>query len=109
MGWRDGWTFYPADARKSPIHEPANHIEPDGHSIDRLWDDFIEAIETGRRPTCDVLVGHRATNMSLLGMLSLKLGRSIEWDGNKEVIVDDQEASQLLSRPYRGPWQYPTA
>jgi predicted dehydrogenase len=109
MGWRDGWTFYPADSKKPAVHEDAKHLEPDGHSVDLLWSDFIAAIETGRRPTCDVLVGHRATNMSLLGMLSLKLGRSIEWDGAKEVIVDDKEANQMLTRPYRGPWKYPTA
>lgn len=40
-------------------------------------------------------------------MLSLKLGRSIEWNGDKEVIVGDSEANQLLSRVYRSPWEYP--
>ena len=78
MGWRDGWTFYPSDAKKSPIHQDAVHKEPDGHSIDLLWADFVDAIETGRRPTCDVQIGHDATNMSLLGMLSMKLGRSVK-------------------------------
>ena len=42
-------------------------------------------------------------------MLSLKLGRSIEWNAEKEVVVDDKEANQLLTRPYRGPWKYPVA
>ena len=41
-------------------------------------------------------------------MLSYKLGRSVQWDGAKQVIVGDPEASKLLSRPYRGSWQYPT-
>ena len=45
--------------------------------------------------------------MSLLGMLSLKLGRSVEWDGEKETIVGDPEANKLLRRPYRAPWRYP--
>ena len=107
MGWRDGWTFYPADSKKTPIHQDAVHKEPDGHSIDLLWTDFIDAIETGRRPTCDVQIGHDATNMSLLGMLSLKLGRSVNWDGENERIVADDEANALLSRPYHNGWQYP--
>ena len=47
--------------------------------------------------------------MSLLGMLSLKLGRSVEWDGEKEIIVGDPEANKLLRREYRGPWEYPKA
>jgi predicted dehydrogenase len=107
MGWRDGWTFYPADSRKPAIHQDAVHKEPDGHSIDLLWADFIEAIETGRRPTCDVQIGHDATNMSLLGMLSMKLGRSVQWDGEEEKIVGDDEANALLSRTYHNGWKYP--
>jgi hypothetical protein len=45
--------------------------------------------------------------MALLGMLSLKLGRSVEWDGAKERIVGDPEANKLLQRAYRRPWEYP--
>ena len=107
MGWRDGWTFYPSDAKKSPIHQDAVHKEPDGHSIDLLWADFVDAIETGRRPTCDVQIGHDATNMSLLGMLSMKLGRSVKWDGERERVVDDEEANTFMSRPYHNGWTYP--
>lgn len=109
MGWRDGWTFYPHDPKQAVVHEDAVHKEPDGHSIDLLWADFIEAIESGRRPVCDVEIGHRATNMSLLGMLSLKLGRSVRWDGDREQIIDDEAANALLRREYRGDWVYPQA
>jgi len=45
--------------------------------------------------------------MALLGMLSLKLGRSIDWDGQKEMIAGDDEANKLLARQYRAPWKYP--
>lgn len=109
MGWRDGWTFHPSDAKQPVVHEKAQHTEPDGHSIRLLWDDFISAIETGKKPTCDIEVGHLATNLSLLGMLSYKLGRSIEWDGGNEKIVGDSEANRLLKRDYRGPWVYPSS
>ena len=40
-------------------------------------------------------------------MLSLKLGRGVEWDGKKERIVGDEEANLLLRREYRRPWVYP--
>ena len=109
MGWRDGWTFYPSDKKKQTVHQDAQHNEPDGHSIDLLWADFINSIESGRKPKCDVQIGHDATNMSLLGMLSLKLGRSIEWDGEKERVVGDDDANKLLRREYRGSWKYPEA
>jgi predicted dehydrogenase len=108
MGWRDGWTFYPSDAKQAIVHENAVHQEPDGHSIKLLWADFLKAIESGQRPTCDIEVGHLATNLSLLGMLSYKLGRSIEWDGEREVVKNDDQANLLLRRTYRAPWVYPT-
>jgi hypothetical protein len=38
----------------------------------------------------------------------MKLGRSIQWDGSNERIVNDEQANRLLRRDYRGPWQYPT-
>jgi len=107
MGWRDGWTFHPSDSKQPVVHAEAQHAEPDGHSIKLLWSDFIAAIESGKRPTCDIEVGHLATNMSLLGMLSYKLGRSIQWDGENEKIVGDDDANKLLRREYRGPWKYP--
>jgi predicted dehydrogenase len=107
MGWRDGWTFYPDDAKASPIHQDADLQQPDGHSITLLWNDFTNSIEKGTKPACDVETGHLSTNMSLLGMLSYKLGRSVEWDGDREQCVGDDEANALLQRPYRGEWQYP--
>jgi hypothetical protein len=38
-------------------------------------------------------------------MLSMKLGRSVSWDGTK--IVGDEGANALLKREFRGPWKYP--
>jgi predicted dehydrogenase len=107
MGWRDGWTFYPANPKEKIIHEDADLQQPDGHSIKLLWADFMSSIETGRRPVCDIEIGHLSTNLSLLGMASYKLGRSIAWDGEKEAVIGDDEANQLLSREYRTPWEYP--
>ena len=107
MGWRDGWTFYPRDNKKSVIHEPPQLNAPDDQNIQQLWVDFLSAIETDTLPVCDIEIGHRSTNMSLLAMLSMKLGRSVEWDGDQERIIGDQEANQLLARPYRAPWVYP--
>jgi len=108
MGWRDGWTFYPSKRGAQPIHQdPQFDDEKDGHNMPPLWADFLRCIETGDRPVADIEVGHRATNMSLLGMISYKLGRSIEWDGKKETITNDAEASSLLKRDYRGDWKYP--
>ncbi len=108
MGWQDGWTFYPSDKKKQVIHQNPSLDSPDDQNIAALWADFLDAIEKKRLPVCDIEIGQRSTNMSLLGMLSWKLGRSVEWNGEKGLIEHDQEANSVLSRAYRGEWQYPT-
>lgn len=107
MGWLNGWTFYPVDPRQPVIHEPAKLNQPDGQNIAELWTDFLRAIETGGRPVADIEAVHHSTNMALLGMLSYKLGRSVQWDGEKEQCAGDPEANRLLRREYRAPWKYP--
>ena len=107
IGWLDGWTFYPRNSGKKGIHENPQLHDPDKQNIPELWANFLSSIESGNRPICDIEVGHRSTTMSLLGMLSLKLGRSVRWDGDKEQILGDPEANALLRRDYRAPWVYP--
>jgi predicted dehydrogenase len=107
MGWHQGWTFYPLGRGEKEIHEEPQLNQPDGQNIKQVWTDFLEAIETGRKPVCDIEEIHRSTNLALLGMLSYKLGRSVAWDGEKEVCVGDPEATKLLRREYRKPWVYP--
>jgi predicted dehydrogenase len=108
LGWQKGWTFYPANTSQSPVQQEPQLNQPDSQNIKEVWRDLLEAIRTGRKPVCDIEEIHRSTTMSLLGMLSYKLGRSIQWDGEKEVIVGDREANRLLKRQYRKGWEYPT-
>jgi predicted dehydrogenase len=106
VGWHDGWTFYPSAKGQPVLHEdPKMHL-PDQQNIKELWANFLGAIKTGKTPISDIEYGYRATNMSLLAMVSAKLGgRSLQWDGEK--ILADAEANKLLRRDYRGPWKYP--
>ncbi len=108
IGWRDGWTFYPTNDRDQARHETSQLDEPDGHNIKLLWADFMDSIDQKRAPVAGIEIGHRASVLPLLGMVSWKLGRSIEWDGVKEQVVGDAKGTELLSRAYRAPWQYPT-
>jgi len=108
MGWRDGWTFYPSDSKQPNVHvDPQFDNEKDGHNVTPLWADFIRCIESKKRPVADIETGHLATNLSLLGMLSYKLGRGFAWDGSTESIPGDTEAQAMLRREYRGEWKYP--
>jgi predicted dehydrogenase len=107
IGWRDGWTFYPTRERDKTIHEDAQLQEPDGHNLRLLWADFLEAIEKKHLAVARIDLAHRASILPLLGMVSWRLGRSIQWDGEKETVLGDEKAIALLSREYRSPWKYP--
>jgi hypothetical protein len=72
-----------------------------------LWADFLAAIESKTKSVANIEVAHRSSVLPLLGMISWRVGRSINWDGATEQITGDAEASKLLSRPYRAPWVYP--
>lgn len=107
LGWLDGWTFFPSKKGAQTLHEDAQLHDPDQQNIKELWADFIRSIEENRRPECDIEDGFLATNMSLLAMVSYKLGRSIEWDGINHTTIRDEEAQKLLKRAYRPGWNYP--
>ena len=108
MGWEKGWTFYPADSKAPIQHEEPQLNQPDSQNIKELFADFLNAIRTGTKPVSDIGEIHLSTNLALLGMLSYKLGRSVEWDGEKEQCVGDEDANKLLRREYRKGWEYPT-
>lgn len=106
MGWQKGWTFYPVGGE--PIHEDPKLHMPDEQNIKELFADFLASIKTRKLPISDIEIGHRSTTMSLLGMLSMKLGRSLAWDAKKERVIGDDDANAHLKREYRGEWKYPT-
>jgi predicted dehydrogenase len=107
IGWRDGWTFYPANGKDPVIHGEPQLQEPDGHNLTLLWADFLKALDNKTQPTCDIESAHRSSVLPMLGMASLKLGRSIQWDGITETTPGDAEATKLLTRAYRPAWEYP--
>ncbi len=65
---------------------------------------FIEALRTRKPPAAEVEIGHRSTTVPHLGNISYKVGRKLTWDAAKEDFVNDAEASKLLGRQARKPW-----
>jgi predicted dehydrogenase len=66
---------------------------------------FVDCIKSRQLPNADVEGGHYATAACHLANISLRLGgRKLRWDAEKEDFVGDREASAMLVRPYRSPW-----
>jgi predicted dehydrogenase len=68
---------------------------------------FLQAIDERGRPVADIEQGYISTASCILANNSMKLGRSFAWDSTKQMVVGDEEANQLLTRPYRAPWKHP--
>jgi hypothetical protein len=51
-----------------------------------------------------VEIAHRSQTPGHLGYVASVVGRKLRWDAEKQEIVGDAQASQLLSRPMRAPW-----
>ena len=66
--------------------------------------DWLGSIRTRKRPFCDVEDGQRVAVTCHLANMSLRLGRAIRWDADKEQVIGDKEAAAMCVRPYRAPW-----
>ena len=47
---------------------------------------------------------HRATTVLHLCNIAIRVGRTIHFDPEKEVIVGDEEANRFVNIPLRAPW-----
>jgi predicted dehydrogenase len=65
---------------------------------------FLDCVKSRQTPVSDLESGHRVVTTCHLSNLSLKTGRKLVWDAQKEEIIGDSEANQMLVRPYRKPW-----
>jgi predicted dehydrogenase len=65
---------------------------------------FLDCIKSREQPTSDLESAHQISTACHLANISLRTGRKLRWDGEREEIVGDTEANQMLTRPYRSPW-----
>ena len=116
-----GYDFVPSEGNGPAIHEdvvyelerfPEDKTEKDlerhvAPAIRAHMKNFLECIASRGTPVADVEQGYMSATACILANLSMRLGRSLQWDHAKGLIVGDPEANQLLRRPYRTPWVHP--
>lgn len=66
---------------------------------------FIDCVKSRQETICPVEMAIRCDAICQLAAIAAQTGRVIRWDPERETIVDDAEASQLLTRPYRDKWK----
>ena len=92
---------YPEDKTEKDLER---HVAP---AIRAHMTDFLTCIASRGRPVADIEEGYISATSCILANISQKLGRSLEWDHARGMVVNDAEANKLLRRPYRSPWVHP--
>ena len=92
---------YPEDKTEKDLER---HVAP---AIRHHMQDFLRAIASRGRPVADIEQGYMSTASCVLANNALQLGRTLTWDSQKQCVVDDKEANELLRRSYRQPWRHP--
>jgi predicted dehydrogenase len=115
------YDFIPQGKGEQPIHRdvtmeleqyPEDKTEKDlekqcAPAVRWHMKNLLSCIASRGRPVADIEEGYISSSSCILGNLSMKLGRSLAWDGVKGRVIGDDEANQLLRRPYRGDWVHP--
>ncbi|HZO84515.1 MAG TPA: Gfo/Idh/MocA family oxidoreductase, partial [Verrucomicrobiae bacterium] len=88
------WQSLPEELRKEKIYKSDNHYR-----------NFLDCVKSRKPTITPAETAHRSLVPGHLGLISMLVKRKIKWDPKKEVIIDDKEASKLLTREYRDPWK----
>ena len=116
-----GYDFVPSAKDGTPLHEdvvyeleqfPEDKTEKDlerhvAPAIRGHMKNFLACVESREKPVSDIEQGYMSATACILANLSMKLGRSLQWDHARGMVVGDAEANTLLRRPYRAPWVHP--
>ena len=70
---------------------------------------FIDCVRSGewKNLNADINEGHMSTSIGLLGNIAYRVGRTLEFDGETEKFLNDEEANSHLIRKYREPYVLP--
>ncbi len=108
---RGGWEVYPeTDLVDKPVRQfkgtgvPRQNAGREDYHLLHVQN-FVECMRSRKPPNSDVEIGHNSMIACHLGNIAQRLGRLVKWDAKKEAIMNEPDASALVSRNYRSPWK----
>lgn len=66
--------------------------------------DFIDAVKNRKKFALNEENGYRSCTIINMGLVALRLGRSLKFDPAKQEFIDDEGANRLIFPPLRAPW-----
>jgi predicted dehydrogenase len=114
-GWDNGNIFYGTEgymifSRRGSFQtflgvkeEPGPALQgSDG--VDRHVRSFLDGIRGGTPAAAGAEVAHLSCGLVHLGEAAFRSGRVLQFDPERETVIDDEEANGLLTKQYRDPW-----
>ena len=65
---------------------------------------FLDCVRSRKKPNSDIETTHRTTSACLIANISLRVGRKLRWDREKEQFIGDADANKMLNEERRKPW-----
>lgn len=65
---------------------------------------FLDCVKSRNEPYFPAEIGHRCATLCHLGNISMRLNQNLQWNPKTEKIANSKEASSMLSRKMRKPW-----
>ncbi|MCH8044278.1 MAG: Gfo/Idh/MocA family oxidoreductase [Planctomycetes bacterium] len=98
--WRGGIDANPKSLLTSKIGDgDVRLLESPRHD-----QNFVDSIRSRKEAVSPIGDAVRSDVISHLCNIAVRTGHKIKWDSKKEIILDDAEATAMLSRPLRSGW-----
>lgn len=65
---------------------------------------FAESVRTRQKFALNEMNGHRSCTLVNMGILAVRLGRTLNFDPDKQQFINDDAANRLINQPMRAPW-----
>ena len=65
---------------------------------------FEESVRSRKKFALNESNGHRSSTIVNLGVIAVRLGRTLHIDPDKQQFINDEGANRLINQPMRAPW-----
>ncbi|MGQ8338170.1 Gfo/Idh/MocA family protein [Sunxiuqinia sp. A32] len=107
---RNGWEVIPetVSTGKKEGYDGVKLQSAVGDGLDIHVRNFLDCMrDRDKTPNCSIEIGAHIARFAHLGNISYRLGRKLDWDGDKQQFVNDDEANAMVKAHYRAPWTLP--
>ena len=67
--------------------------------------DFLKCVRNREKFALDEEIGHRSCTVVNMALCALRLNRTLHFDNEKQMFINDDAANRLIDQPMRGPWK----